>query len=910
MQVETHDANNAIQRANERLELIAKATHDTIWDWDLRTNAIWWNENFQTMFGFTPAQIEPDISSWYNRIHPEDKERVQQGIHDVIDKGGENWQAEYRFLKANGDYATVFDRGYTLHDESGPYRMVGSMQDITERKKVEGRILESEERFRMAVESTELGTWDFDLETNVLSWDSRTKELFGLSKNSFVDYTIFLKGLHPDDRQRVDEVVQGTLQQESNGYYNTEYRTVGLEDGKLRWIAAKGRAFFTEGKPYRFIGTVLDITERKASEDALKQSHERLREALLVASTGTWKIDLQSGVDTRDASLNNILGLGAKESQTPVGDSFTRIHPDDKERIRLSLERAVTERTVYDEECRIFLPNGEMRWLRDRGQVVTNEKGEPCYIIGAAIDITDQKKKEEELKISEERFRGLFDNSAVGMAMVNLNGRFLQVNPVFEELFGYSREELLQIDMQTLTHPAFMAASIKRLQQCITGQVEGFTDEKKYIRKIGEEFWGQVSVSMVKDLSGNPKHFISVISNIHEKKLAEEALKMQVRVLESMDEGVSVSDEKGIILYTNAAEDSMFGYAPGELIGQHVSVQNVYTPEENQAIVASVIEELRSKGFWNGEWHNRRKDGTAFFTYSHITSLDLGERRVLVCVQRDITEEKKNKEFLQQSAEVLEKRVLERTRELKEANEQLERSNAELEQFAYITSHDLQEPLRKIKTFASRIEDELTGSGQQTVLNHLSKVTTSAERMSVLIKDLLNYSRLTKEEKAMEPVDLNEIVGDVLSDLEVLVSQKKATVHAAGLPTIKGIRLQINQLFFNLIGNSLKFSKPGVAPDIRITAERLSPSVAYQEGLKPAAFNRIIFRDNGIGFNPKYSEQIFEIFQRLHSREAFAGTGIGLALSKRVIENHHGIIRASSEEGKGATFIIYLPAEE
>jgi PAS domain S-box-containing protein len=593
----------------------------------------------------------------------------------------------------------------------------------------------------------------------------------------------------------------------------------------------------------------------------------------------------------------------------PFGDSLTRIHPDDRQRMKNALEKAISGKTVYDEECRIFLPNGEMRWLKDRGQVVVDQKGEPSYIIGAATDITDQKKREEALAISEQRFRGMFDNTSVGIAIVNLNGAFLKVNPYFSELFGFIEEELLKMDVLAITHPDFIDSSISRIQQMMLGKDTNFTDEKKYVRKDGQIFWGQVSVSLVKDLAGNPKHFVSIISNIHEKKLAEEALKMQARVLESMDEGVSVSDEKGFILYTNSAEDAIFGYEPGELVGKHVTIQNAYTPEENQRIVASVLEELKINGYWNGEWHNRRKDGTHFYTYSHITSLDLGERRVLVCVQRDITEEKRYKEALQRSAEELEKRVLERTRELKEANEQLERSNAELEQFAYVTSHDLQEPLRKIKTFASRIEDELAGNGTSTVQSHLSKVITSAERMSVLIKDLLNYSRLTKVERAAEDVNLNEMVHDVLSDLEVLVSQKSATIYTEALPVIKGIRLQLNQLFFNLIGNSLKFSKPGVPPLIQITAKLLSSAEAYAEGLRPVSFYQITFQDNGIGFHPKYSDQIFEIFQRLHAREAYAGTGIGLALSKKVVENHHGVIKADSLEGQGARFVVYLPAD-
>lgn len=250
-------------RANERFELIAKATHDTIWDWDFKTNQVWWNENFQVMFGYKPEDIEPDASSWYNRIHPGDRDRIVNGIHDRIDNGGEYWHDEYRFRRADGSYAHVYDRGYIHRDKSGPSRMVGSMMDISGRKNMEEKLTKNEERLRIAIESTGLGTWDFDLPNDRLNWDAQCKALFGLPPDAFIDYTIFLSGLHPDDRERTDRIVQRSLDIASGGYYDIEYRTIGIEDKKLRWIRAKGRAYFDEsGKAQRFIGTVLDITQQ------------------------------------------------------------------------------------------------------------------------------------------------------------------------------------------------------------------------------------------------------------------------------------------------------------------------------------------------------------------------------------------------------------------------------------------------------------------------------------------------------------------------------------------------------------------------------------------------------------------------------------------------------------------------
>lgn len=878
-----------------------------MWATDASGTHLHFNKEMLVLMRCSAKEIEG--LNWSNFLHPEDSSSfLSQLQHGSALQAELRWDG--RLQSDNAGTVWVFIQGKPRFDDKGAYLgHVGTVTDISARKEAEHKLRDQEERLRISLESTGLGTWDFNPATGDLDWDKRTRDLFGLSETDFVDYNVFLSRVHPADRLWVDDVVKACFDPATDGRFDVEYRTIALGNGSFRWISAKGRAFFTEaGSVRRFIGTVFDITERKTAEDELRQKDHRLREALLVASTGTWKIDLSTGIDTRDASLNKMLGLDPVETQIPLQDSFTRIHPADKTRMQAALDRAIAERGAYHEELRVFLPDGRLRWIKDRGQVIADENGEPLYIIGAAIDITEEKEREEALKINEERFRGVFDNAQVGMVMLNLNGKFLRVNPKACEIFGYNEDELLEMDMLSITHPAFRSESMAQVKEVILGQRGGFVMEKKYLRKDGTDFWGQVSVSVVRNLTEHASHLVAIVTNIHDRKLAEESLKMQAQVLESMDEGVSVSDETGLILYTNSAEDTMFGYEPGELLGQHVTVQNAYSAEENERIVADVIHHLKTQGFWNGEWHNRRKDGSHFYTYSHISAISLGEKQVFVCVQRDITEEKRYKEFLQHSAEVLEQRVQDRTRELKEAAEKLERSNEELEQFAYITSHDLQEPLRKIKTFANRVADELSGTASETVYSHLSKVISSAERMSALIRDLLDYSTLKEKREGPTQVALNDVLKEVLTDFEVLIAQKGAVVEADPLPTVSGIALQLNQLFFNLIGNSLKFSKPEEPPRIRISAHRVEAAEALELKLKEQPYWSLEFRDNGIGFNPKYSEQIFEIFQRLNSRDRFAGTGIGLALSKRVVDNHNGLIIAQSAEGQGATFTVYLPA--
>jgi len=263
-------------------------------------------------------------------------------------------------------------------------------------------------------------------------------------------------------------------------------------------------------------------------------------------------------------------------------------------------------------------------------------------------------------------------------------------------------------------------------------------------------------------------------------------------------------------------------------------------------------------------------------------------------------------------AEELERRVAERTLALREANADLERSNEELRQYTYVASHDLQEPLRKIVTFSKRLAqtnaDALTGPGKE----YLGKIIGSAQRMTRLIDELLNFSRTVRQSQKFERTDLNAVLRDVLQDFDLIIPEKAATVDVGTLPVIEAMPLQMSQLFHNLLSNALKFIAPERAPVIRIEARRPDAgdfTKRVPQG-DPSQYWQISVHDNGIGFNPDFAEQIFSIFQRLHDKSAYAGTGIGLALCRRIVTNHGGGLYAEANEGEGATFHVLLPERQ
>ncbi|TCJ12671.1 hybrid sensor histidine kinase/response regulator [Flaviaesturariibacter flavus] len=255
--------------------------------------------------------------------------------------------------------------------------------------------------------------------------------------------------------------------------------------------------------------------------------------------------------------------------------------------------------------------------------------------------------------------------------------------------------------------------------------------------------------------------------------------------------------------------------------------------------------------------------------------------------------------------EGLERRVAERTRELLETNRELEISNHDLQQFASVASHDLKEPLRKIQLFGNMIKDADVLHGRPA--SHLEKIIGSAERMSNLIQDLLSVTRLS-ESVHFARADLATLVDEVLSDLELVIREKGATIDIGPLPQLYVIPGLIRQLFLNIIGNALKFSRPGVPPLIQVRAGFTETPDPEAPLAGSGAYCRIEISDNGIGFDEKYAGKIFTLFQRLHAREEYEGTGIGLAIVKKIVEKHKGLIFPRSTPGEGARFIIFLPA--
>lgn len=348
---------------------------------------------------------------------------------------------------------------------------------------------------------------------------------------------------------------------------------------------------------------------------------------------------------------------------------------------------------------------------------------------------------------------------------------------------------------------------------------------------------------------------------------------------------VAITDKKGVITYVNKKFCAISKYSAEELIGQtHQIINSHYHPKE---FFVEMWETITQGETWEGEIRNRAKDGSHYWVHTNIVPfLDSeGKPDQYVAVRYDITERKTAEEKLQIYAK------------------KLEISNRELQDFASVAAHDLQEPLRKIQSFSDRVRVSTKDNIPVEATDYLNRIQSSASRMQVLINDLLTYSRVTTKAKPFSQVSLNEILRNVCSDLEVRIEQTKAEVKIPDLPSIEADPTQMHQLFLNLLSNALKFHLAGQKPVVEVSVQIVEKSPVIRSGKACV----ISISDNGIGFDEKYLDKIFIIFQRLHGRHEYEGTGIGLAVCRKIVDRHGGHLTAQSRPLGGAQFIVTLP---
>ncbi|MBL7697475.1 MAG: PAS domain S-box protein [Chitinophagaceae bacterium] len=514
----------------------------------------------------------------------------------------------------------------------------------------------------------------------------------------------------------------------------------------------------------------------------------------------------------------------------------------------------------------------------------------------------------ERLRKSEDRYHKMIEEvEDYAIILLDEEGSILNWNKGAEKIKGYGQSEVVGKHFSIFYLPEDRAAGMPEMLLNEAKTNGKATYEGWRVRKDGSKFWGSITLTALHGQDQEVIGYSKVTRDLTERKLAEDQLKAIAEQLRKKNEELALSEERyhrmigevqdysiilldvnGIIQNWNVGAEKIKGYRVDEIIGK--SFQIFYREEDRQRrLPQQLLAEASKSDRSIHEGWRVRKDGSEFWGSTVITALH-DERGNIIGyskVTRDLTEKKLNED------------------KLKEYVHELQQRNEELDRFAFAASHDLQEPLRKVQTFADLIEQN--PGDPAAVTRYVNKILTSADRMVSLVRSVLEYSRLSKTVSMKVETDLQQILSDVLTDFEVQISEKNAIVNIGPLPVIRAIPQQVTQLFSNLIGNALKFSTG--APVINISAKKVSRDDinCVSEFLFALEYHEIKVSDNGIGFEPEYAEQIFSLFQRLHGKHEYSGTGIGLSLCKKIMDNHDGCICAEGRPGEGATFNMYFP---
>ena len=659
-----------------------------------------------------------------------------------------------------------------------------------------------------------------------------------------------------------------------------------------------------------------ETTQQVKGLQRLEESERTMRSIVLNAPVGICIVD---GNPLRAEVVNDIfLELAGKTREEMLANAYWEVFPEIKENYSTFLESAAFAGTPFrgreQELSLIRYGVKETRYIDfvieplKSGKELENRK-----VMILAIDVTDKVLARQKIEESEHRYRTLITESTVAIALYI--GRELRIQYVNEIMTGYWGKDMSVIG-KTLDEavPELRGQPfLGRLDRVFTsGEAYIGTEEEALLQVDGklQSYYFNYVYKPLKDSGGRVYGLHQMAMDVTEQVLTRKKVEQSEAMLRNIiiKAPVAMCILRGHEFVVDIANDLMFrlwGKEREQLQGQPI-FQGL--PE----VQHQGFEEILDRVYVTGESFSAEavpislpREGsieTVFITFLYEAYREADQKiSGVFAVATDVTEQVKARQRVEEL-------VNERTRELAESNKNLKRSNDELAQFAYIASHDLQEPARKITTFTEMLQKNLTNVDPRSK-NLLTKVEQSSMRMLSLIRDILAYSQLSKEKQQTSIIDLNEVLRSVCEDFELLIEEKDAVIECETLPMIEGIPVQIHQLFANLISNALKFTKPNTSPKITIASSTLETEEVekHQELKHGQRYHRISFADNGIGFSQKNADQIFDIFQRLHGKTVYAGTGIGLAMCKKIAQNHNGDIVAESVEGRGATFHVFLP---
>ncbi len=839
----------------------------------------------------------------FDNVHPDDRDRLID-VREQALLGNGTFDVEYRYL-AGGKEKALWSRGRVVV-KNGKKIWAGTVMDVTARYDMVRRLQESEGRFKQAQELSHIGNWSWDLVSGKIEWSDELYRIYGRKLGSEITFDKIMMLNHPDDRVSIKQDLQDCI--ETGQPLETYYRAL-LKDGTQKILFAKTEALRDKtGKPCKLIGTIQDVTEKQLMLDQLQENDRLFKQAQARTHIGNWTWDIASDKVTWSDEMFRVYGLKPQSEEVNYETYLAHIHPDDVEARKAQVQHVFETGEPEERHYRIIIPTGEVRILHTKSELQYDKDGKPARMTGTCQDVTEKQTLINRLQHSDALYKQAQAISHIGNWSFDMATKKLDWSDELYRIYELAPDTAVDIGTTVLQYihrhdEALMRDTIKRSLETL----EPFDFNYRIALPGGRIKTLNARGGIETGSDMRPVKIYGTVQDITRQKDVEKQLKDSQEFIQKVTDVTpsiisAYNVHTGQFSFINGAIEKQLGYTQSEVMKEGVPFfVSVTHPDDLPAIMeknAKSLEEANlqpadsEEPIMESKYRMKNRDGEYRWFHTFGTIFERNEKGLvesILNISIDVTEQEEAEQAVYQK------------------NLQLQQSNTSLEEYAYVASHDLKEPLRKIVTFSDRI---LTTQGETLREDgrvFLGKIIDSSRRMQKMINDLLYVSTIAGN-KVYQESDLNFILSEALQPLDQKIEELKAIIECGTLPVVPVVPAQFIQMFQNLLGNSLKFVRKGVTPTIKITHSFLnSRAVEGLDLVKAKKYLKIELQDNGIGFDNQYASKIFSIFQRLHGKAEYEGTGIGLAVCKRIIENHGGTIFAEGKVNEGATFTVIFP---
>ncbi|MBC5774269.1 PAS domain-containing protein [Pontibacter sp. KCTC 32443] len=866
----------------QSMQLLSEAAGCATWEYDVKGKIITWSSGYKEMFGYTDADLTTDAATWDANIHPEDYQSIRASVNSAIANSKKSWTGEYRYRRADGSYAYVMDHGYIIYDkDSMPERMLGSVLDITSKKKNDQELQYNNERFKRIAMATNDVIWDWNLQDDSIWWSEGYSTLFGYKEYDIeVDINSWTDHIHPDDLALIKSSIKKAFDGSDNSWEG-EYR-FRCADGSYKLIHDKGYIIRdTHGKAIRMFGSMLDVTEKRQIEQQLQVSNSRTLEILESLPLLTWTTTPDGSADYYNQRWYNYTGSNFEEMK--VNGWKNLIHPDDLEETSRLWQEAVTSGNNFEVENRWkCAADGQYRWFLARAVPIRNSEGEITMWVGSHTEIEDQKQIMFALEEGTNKFRYLTESSPQIVWSANPDGNIDFTSKQWYDYTNMTIEESLGYGWAPAIHPDDLQMLLDNWTHSITTGDPFYVEVR--VRNVLTDIyqWFIIKAQATRNNNGDIIKWYGVGLHIHDIKMLQQQLEeseKQMRFMaDSIPQMIWTTRPDGHHDYFNKRWMDYTGLTLEESIG--LVWNDMLHPDDKQRAWDRWQYSLRTGEYYEIEY--RFKNG-----FNGSYRWFLGQAMPMRDAQGNIVK------WFGTCTDIEDHKKAEE--ELVDKNLELERINQDLDNFVYTASHDLKLPIVNMAGIFNELtlNTEFKDPDAPELIGMFNK---SLEQIYNTINDLAEVVKVQKSHiREYEQVNLQELTEDVKVSIQdtLVATDTKIMTDFSEVPSLAFGKANLKSILYNLISNAIKYRKQDQKPQISISTSRKGDYVELK------------IQDNGIGIDMnKHQNKLFQMFKRFHNH--VSGSGLGLYIVNRLLTNSGGYINIESRLNEGTTFFLYF----